>query len=480
MCRSQEKDKQKQTQKIQMGRALQNFAIIAIILLSISTIVLTILTCCKPRGIPNAKMTVESLMQRQKSLVPIRLAMVTIETRSNLHELVALHNASMTKYCSIHDYRYTFMKSYVSHRPIYWQKLELVLSTLTNTDCAYCMWLDSDTAVQRLEYPINVVIDYAPTCSLWIGHDHHNVIGLCAGVFMVKNNSTGRSFVQRCIEIYDQRIECWQDGHGLAGKWAGRCYEQGVMNEVAIEPEYLDHVACVPPNFFQNGNPIQESSFIVHQYGPKRQSLQALRTIYPNITVLPYTRNQNPLRICVLLTTYAIPSRVKQYQKIIDAWEDTGVPLFVVDSSGCCGLRYKNYCCFDQGTIPDNLSGPSTLEKESILRAMDFFVFDEYDIVVKITGKYFMKDLVEQFNYIPTGTEIIIQANQTTCGQNSECFGATPAILLTLLQSIEGSFGFEDVALQAQSTYEAVRLPRHDISKTERVTRSDGSVLEYL
>ena len=65
---------------------------------------------------------------------------------------------------------------------------------------------------------------------------------------------------------------------------------------------------------------------------------------------------------------------------------------------------------------------------------MDTFEFAPFDIVVKVTGKYFIQDLVHQFAYVPTGTEMLVQANQGTDNQNTECFGATVAVMSTYPQ----------------------------------------------
>ena len=400
----------------------KRIAIVAIVVMQliVVAIILWIMNMSQQPYTLSCMNNIENVHKR--SFDHINVTMVTIENRSSLNELIVLHNRNMNKYCMFHGYEYVFMNSFVSDRPIYWQKLSLMLSTMMNTDCSYCMRFDSDTMINLLQYPMNVLVDNAPTCSIWIGHEQDNICALCAGVFLVKNNSIGRAFVERCIGIYDNN-----DGR-LDGSWTEQSYEQSVINEVAIDGDFRHHVARVSPNMIQNGGSIQKDHFILNRYGDKKDAIDAFNAIPNNMNALPYTRNPNPLRICVLLTTFAVSERVDMYQKVIDAWEATGVPLFVVDSSGKNLLKTKNYCCFSQVKL--SLFGePSISERTSIQRAIDMFPFDQYDIVVKhgspnrslypatytttwgsrvkVTGKYFIKDLVHQFQYIPIGTEMI-------------------------------------------------------------------------
>ena len=128
-----------------MAHPWKGVAIAMTLLLIVAIILLIMSTCCRPcsPNIPDKECIIQNAISHttesienihRRSMIPIQMTIVTIETRSSLNELVALHNANMTKYCAIHDYHYVFMNSYASDRPIYWQKLELVLYTMLNTD----------------------------------------------------------------------------------------------------------------------------------------------------------------------------------------------------------------------------------------------------------------------------------------------------------------------------------------------------------
>jgi hypothetical protein len=344
------------------------------------------------------------------------------------------------------------------------------------------MWFDSDAIVNLTHFPMNVLIDSAPTRSVWIGHNHDNKNVLCAGVFLVKNNHIGRKFIKRCIDVCMSRKYFQQGKNGMTRKYAVLEYEQGVMDKVAGERAYENQIARAAPSFIRNG-PVSHDSFILHYYGNKNRAIKRFKKINQKIHSLPWSRNPKPLRICVLLTTFAISKRVFLYQKIIDAWEETGIPLYVVDSSGEDRLRAKNYLCFDQFQHVDYLpSQLSMMEKLSIRTAIDAFHFDQYDIIVKITGKYFIPDLVYQLEHVPNGTDMIIQANVRTHGQNSECFGATLSVMSTILNRIDLDTSFERAIYKSLSNAElqVIRLPKNEIPKQERVKRSNNSVLAYL
>ena len=150
-----------------------------------------------------------------------------------------------------------------------------------------------------------------------------------------------------------------------------------------------------------------------------------------------------------------ISEQVDMYQNVIDAWEATGIPLFVVDSSGNNYFnKTSNYSCFDESK--HGYIGPSKSEKISIQHAIDMFRFEQYDIVVKVTGKYFIKDLVHQFQYVPTGTDMIVSTNQ-----DFECFGASVTIMATLLKRIDVYHSFEEVIHDSisQKEFQVIRLP---------------------
>lgn len=437
-----------------MGKFLKATTTIIIFVLSISVIIIMVIT----------NMNDYSLKQISCKLpvTQIALTAVTLETRTSLGELVQSHNTNIRRYCEIHNYVYVFKTNYPSTLPVYWQKLELVLSTLAESDCSYCMWFDTDAIVNYIHIPMNLLINTAPTCSLWIGHTEFTPKSICAGVFLVKNNPIGRSFLERCIDIYKSREYCRSCKNGLAGKWAGECYEQGVMNEVALEKKYKPHIARVSPKFIYNGRRPHDS-FILHYFGNKNRALKNIRKINHKIHDLPWTINPKPLRACVLLTTFSIPSRTCLYQEVIDAWEETGIPIYVVDSSRKRRLRARNYLCFNRSRHFDQIpKGASMMEKSGIHAAIKTFHLNKYDIVFKVTSRCSIQDLVSKLKYVPSGTDLIVQSNISTHKQTCECFGATVTAMSTLINRIDSQTPFERVIFNSLSKaeFQAVRLPR--------------------
>jgi len=306
------------------------------------------------------------------------------------------------------------------------------------------MWFDSDAMVNLTHCPMNILIDSAPTSSVWIGHDLILTNTLCAGVFLVKNNSTGRAFLERCFEVYDNRLECQLDPTGLAGPWAGRCYEQGVMNEVAISPDYAHHVARVPANLIRNTYFLTMDTFIQHCYGGnKHVALEASKKIATTIHDLPWTKNPVPLRVCILLLAFV---GTPTHQTIVDAWEATDVPLYVVDASGQNCLHAQNYICVD----PQLES--TMVEKACILQALTTFPLERYDMILTVRG--FHLDLVHQLKYVPTGTDMVV------VDDTSDCLGATMSTMSTLLARVDTSHSFQTVVSSRRSEFRTIRLPK--------------------
>lgn len=99
----------------------------------------------------------------------------------------------------------------------------------------YFIWLDSDTIISHPEIPIEYLLNINQTKSIFIGKDYpcRKIDPYCAGVFIIKNNSIGYQFIIECINIYLSRTKCINDEkYILTGKYAGECYEQGIMNEL--------------------------------------------------------------------------------------------------------------------------------------------------------------------------------------------------------------------------------------------------------
>lgn len=125
----------------------------------------------------------------------------------------------------------------------------------------------------------------------------------------------------------------------------------------------------------------------------------------------------------ILLTTYVgrDPSRVPMYMEKIRLYLDrTRAPICVVESSGSsfpiAHDRLRQY-----SFVGGAHSSSTHAEAESILRAFDSGMLDDYRRIIKITGKYFVPDIETS---IPREAEVVYQnRDDSSWKQPSEIFG---------------------------------------------------------
>ena len=193
------------------------------------------------------------------------------------------------------------------------------------------------------------------------------------------------------------------------------------------------------------------------------------------------------LKVAILLTMYTGNDdyRKNLYKSNIKKWlKDFDV--FTVDSSNkiykipCSDHKLHTYS-FDQGTGLS--SNPSAAEKRSLLKACRHFKdkFKDYDIIFKITGKYYTPDLKKyisgKYTTIP---DVIVQNNVNTYGQNTEVIGfkarKMEKIIYTMCKSyLELSLKNN---IMKSGEYTVYRLPAMSIPN--KVKRGDGCILKYL
>jgi hypothetical protein len=211
---------------------------------------------------------------------PVKLAVLTYESR-NLPKLLQLHNQNMRQYCAKYNYDYIFTNKYDNQLqlPVYWKKLQLVKDLLSNRYYDYVLWMDTDAFFLDLNKKIESIINLSPTSSIFIGKDYGEET-FCSGVFIIKNNQIGRTFIDDCITHYINSPSCKRNGkYSLEGQWAGMCYEQGVMN-FKINTNYKDHTYIFSENIVYNAD--QEppfSSFIIHIFGDKTNTVRIINKI---------------------------------------------------------------------------------------------------------------------------------------------------------------------------------------------------------
>ena len=211
---------------------------------------------------------------------------------------------------------------------------------------------------------------------------------------------------------------------------------------------------------------------------------------YENVKLQYYMFEKiNTNRVCILLTTYNIQDRQHIYKNIIGKWlKHTNFTIFVVDSSGNkIDIEHPklHQFSFTQDAKYNGAVQPTNGEKNSIIKAVHFFdkKLLDYDMVFKITGKYFIpqfESVIQNMN-ISKDTDIVLQC--LYCNkfkwQHSEIIGIKPSKILDLMNLIENK-PFEMMLYERikDDKFKIDRLPRFEIENN--IKRNDGSILTYL
>ena len=381
---------------------------------------------------------------------PKRVAIVTLETRRSLRRLVELHNRSCALYAAQHGYEYRFLEDYAHPTvamPVYWQKMQVVADVMAEPHFDYVMWLDSDALVARPEIPLEVLFALAPEAAVFIGKDwpRGERDAYCAGAFVVRNDAVGKRVLADCFDVILRRRACRSEATGalaLHGRWAGECYEQGVLNEL-LKGRYKHCCYHAPEEFFCNGPCANFSSVIAHLYGDKAVAERAFEDFFRSfVPRLPFRENPSPPSAAVLLTLYVTAQRAPAYEQAAARWlRETPFDVFAVDSAGV-GLaldhpRFRGCLTFRQAEGFQRRE-KSAQEKDAVLRALRRFEAEwrSYDLVFKATGKYAVPDLAAAVKHLPSDVDLVLQHLTCCHGQNSELFGARPSLLPRLLDAV--------------------------------------------
>lgn len=239
-------------------------------------------------------------------------------------------------------------------------------------------------------------------------------------------------------------------------------------------------------------NYIKENyKFLKANYYYEKEQLNYNKNILaPNKTSLNYiniNKVKKPLKCCILLTMYIGNDKYRKnmYENIVDKWlKYTNFEIFSVDSSG----KYLNnkskrlYQYSFKQNKPFQNENPSVFEKDSILNILKYYkhIFKKFDIIFKVTGKYFIKDLENIIPYIPNDADIILQNQNNTHKQNSELVGIKTNIIEEILNLINNKKGFEEILFSTiiDNKYINYKLPPLKIKNN--IKRGDNSILKYL
>jgi hypothetical protein len=229
------------------------------------------------RDMTSYKSKFENFVQQnvEKPVQKKNICITTLETRKS--KMLNIHDKNVMDYSIKHGYMYFSLNSYKSklELPIYWKKIQVVKDILYMRGkngkplYDYVMWMDSDTIF--VDNRIAIESFLRDNKSIYIGNDfgtdRHN-----AGVFIIKNNTVGRSFIEHCIHTFLNKDEC-KDENGnpsLKGGWSGDCYEQGIMNDL-LKTVYVDHYVALDDHIIFNYNKPTTNAFILHLFGGKER-----------------------------------------------------------------------------------------------------------------------------------------------------------------------------------------------------------------
>ena len=189
-----------------------------------------------------------------------KILFITFDNREN-QDYVSIHNYNINEYVKKFNYEY----KYYSHcnKNVYWCKIHFVLDALKTNNYDYVVWLDSDTVIKNFNIDISDIFNMFSS-DIFVGLDNNSKYGLInAGVFAISNSEIGKKFLSECIEHIN--LDCFNDDGTLKGKWAGTCYEQGIMNILIYDKYYLNTTVLNNKVIF-NHDSCSNDVFIMHLY----------------------------------------------------------------------------------------------------------------------------------------------------------------------------------------------------------------------
>lgn len=209
--------------------------------------------------------------------------------------------------------------------------------------------------------------------------------------------------------------------------------------------------------------------------------------------------NKNPLKCCILLTMHIgnNDDRRQMYVHRVKRWlNETSLDIYTVESSGellnIKHPRLYQYTFKQEEYDPESVEAvnKTILERNSILNAYNNFkeYFKNYDIIFKVTGKYFIPSLEKIIRHIKPDCILLFQHLHNTKyeEQNTEITGYHSSILYEITNSIQKikktdyqpSYEKQIKTIQKHKTYKTYRLP--PLKLEEFTQRGDGSILKYL
>ena len=215
------------------------------------------------------------------------------------------------------------------------------------------------------------------------------------------------------------------------------------------------------------------------------------------ILVLRYNQERfSSRKVAILLTTCVNPTysralftqklvineRFDMYLDRINRWQKNPLDIIVVESSNNSKLVKHDNVKYNIIDLSDYEGSSTQLEAISVLDTYKKGYFNGYDLVIKITGKYYIPEFAELIDEIPSDTGVVYQSNHHEGWQNSEIFGFKPELCEKIFRPISerGSNLMETHLhnIHQQLGVKMHRLP--PVNPTHVAPRADGSVLITL
>jgi len=161
---------------------------------------------------------------------------------------------SHINYCEEHSYPFVFETQRLDNdRSVLWSKIKLIQKHWNNFDIF--VWLDADTIITNNLIKIEDLVALMEDRDILIGQDKN---GLNMGVFLLKNNSWTKMFLEN-VYRQDQFINhCWQEQMAVIHLYGS---DEDVRKRFkVIHPDSISVMNAYTYNF-------DESSWLIHFAG---------------------------------------------------------------------------------------------------------------------------------------------------------------------------------------------------------------------
>lgn len=176
-------------------------------------------------------------------------------------------------------------------------------------------------------------------------------------------------------------------------------------------------------------------------------------------------------------TEEQINYRKNLYINVINNWlNKTSLPIYVVESSGYTFDEIKNNRLTVFSFQGDKYGNSSLGEKYSILYALERLESVNCTHILKVTGKYFLKNIEYVLNYLPNNYDIYIQQHKIPGFQNTEYYGIKKELFYDFVNTCCDNI-MEDHMYKYMMKKKIMNIP---FKFKNNIARGDGSIIKNL